>query len=569
MTLDHDIYIASLKSSQNYKAQPYQYASPSKQILKSTAKPYPPCSHYGFNDHRPDDCRNCLECEICGGYEQFTLGHNHFIQVRGGVLDESSQSSESSIRVSCTTCGSSVNSTTDHIDFEYFKRYTSGSPYSTWTMDAQGRGISQNFSSPYTPEQNGIAERKNRTLIEVAQTMMNGLVLSKNFWTKDVKIASYIFIHNHKDHLGKFDAKADDGYFLGYLFVSKAFRVFNTRRQQIEETYHVTFDEILEAPQSQDTNQASTSSYPNAHDRWLRDQHIELVNIIGDLREGMLTRRWVDAMQEELNQFYRNNVWTLVSLPHRKIVIGSKWVFRNKKDKHGIVTKNKARLVALIVRKNKLTMMKPLHHLTNPLMGLKNSTLGHSRSGGTSTIHKEHTDLVGKPVNDTLYRGMIGSLMYLNATRPDIQFSTCLCTLSLGLRYPKCSGFDLKGYSDLDYAGFNGYASDMAEYVIAAGCCANILWMKSQLSDYDIHYKMMHIFCDNTSSIAISNNPVLHSRTKHIDIRYHFIKDYILKGDIELHFISIEYYLADIFTKSLDKPTFTILKAELGMLNIE
>ncbi|GKD51095.1 retrovirus-related pol polyprotein from transposon TNT 1-94 [Tanacetum coccineum] len=108
-----------------------------------------------------------------------------------------------------------------------------------------------------------------------------------------------------------------------------------------------------------------------------------------------------------------------------------------------------------------------------------------------------------------------------------------------------------------------------AEYVAAAGCCASILWMKSQLSDYDIHYKMVPIFCDNTSAIAISNNPVLHSRTKHIDIRYHFIRDHILKGDIELYFIPTKYQLADIFTKPLDEPTFTRLKAKLGMLNID
>ncbi|GJZ32810.1 retrovirus-related pol polyprotein from transposon TNT 1-94 [Tanacetum coccineum] len=133
-------------------------------------------------------------------------------------------------------------------------------PYNT-----RSGGISQNFSSPYTPEQNGVAERKNRTLIEAARTMLNGSVLSKHFWTEVVRIACYtqnrsiivkrhdktpyeifreripdisyfhvfgcpVFIHNHKDHLGKFDAKADDGYFLGYSFVSKAFRVFNTRR---------------------------------------------------------------------------------------------------------------------------------------------------------------------------------------------------------------------------------------------------------------------------------------------------------------------------------------------------
>ncbi|GKB52524.1 retrovirus-related pol polyprotein from transposon TNT 1-94 [Tanacetum coccineum] len=92
----------------------------------------------------------------------------------------------------------------------------------------------KNFSSPNTPEQNGVAARKNKTLIEAARTMMNGSVLSKHFWTK-------------VDHLGKIDAKADDGYFLGYSFISKAFRVFNTRRKQVEETYHVTVDESMEA----------------------------------------------------------------------------------------------------------------------------------------------------------------------------------------------------------------------------------------------------------------------------------------------------------------------------------
>ncbi|GKC46210.1 hypothetical protein Tco_1063932 [Tanacetum coccineum] len=112
-------------------------------------------------------------------------------------------------------------------------------------------------------------------------------------------------------------------------------------------------------------------------------------------------------------------------------------------------------------------------------------------------------------------------------------------------------------------------SSAKAKYVAATGCCANILWMKSQLSDYDIHYKMVPIFCDNTSVIAISNNPILHSRTKHIDIRYHFIKDHILKEDIELHFILTKYQLADIFTKPLDELTFTRLKVELGMLNID
>ncbi|GJU82722.1 hypothetical protein Tco_1285087 [Tanacetum coccineum] len=110
---------------------------------------------------------------------------------------------------------------------------------------------------------------------------------------------------------------------------------------------------------------------------------------------------------------------------------------------------------------------------------------------------------------------------------------------------------------------------DEAEYVAAARCYANILWMKSQLTNYDIIYEKVPIFCDNTSAIAISNNSVLHSRTKHIDIKYHFIRDHVLKRDIELHFIPIQYQLADIFTKPLDEPTFKRLIIELGMLNID
>ncbi|GJY18009.1 reverse transcriptase domain-containing protein [Tanacetum coccineum] len=106
-------------------------------------------------------------------------------------------------------------------------------------------------------------------------------------------------------------------------------------------------------------------------------------------------------------------------------------------------------------------------------------------------------------------------------------------------------------------------------YVAIAGCCAQVLWIESRLADYDVLYDKVPIFCDNTSVIAISNNHVLHSRTKHIDIRYHFIRDHILKGDIELYFVPTDLQLADIFTKPLAEPIFTRLVAELGMLNIE
>ncbi|GKF10191.1 hypothetical protein Tco_0048117, partial [Tanacetum coccineum] len=108
-------------------------------------------------------------------------------------------------------------------------------------------------------------------------------------------------------------------------------------------------------------------------------------------------------------------------------------------------------------------------------------------------------------------------------------------------------------------------AMSSTEYVDVGGCCTNILWMKNQLTDYDIIYEKVPIICDHTSAIAISNNPVLRSRTKHTDIRYHFIRDHILKGDIELHFIPTQYQLAE----PLDEPTFKRFIVELGMLNID
>ena len=92
--------------------------------------------------------------------------------------------------------------------------------------------------------------------------------------------------------------------------------------------------------------------------------------------------------------------------------------------------------------------------------------------------------------------------------------------------------------------------------------------MGTQLKDYGFHYNQIPIYCDFESAIAISCNPVQHSRTKHIDIRYHFIKDHVERGTIELYFVSTEFQLADLFTKPLDEKRFNFLISKLGMLNL-
>ncbi|KAJ9543669.1 hypothetical protein OSB04_023376 [Centaurea solstitialis] len=193
--------------------------------------------------------------------------------------------------------------------------------------------------------------------------------------------------------------------------------------------------------------------------------------------------------------------------------------------------------------------------------------------------------LSGNPVDQKNYRAIIGSLLYLTASRPEIMFATCVCarfqcnpreshlgavkrilkylkdTPNFGLWYPKDSGFELTAFTDSDHAGSE------AEYVAAACCCSQVLWMKTQLADYGYTMHRVPIYCDSSGAIQIVANPVQHSRTKHIDIRYHFIKDHVEKGNVELFFVESERQIADLFTKAFDEKCHYYLLSKLGMLD--
>ncbi|KAH9743819.1 hypothetical protein KPL70_003436 [Citrus sinensis] len=304
-------------------------------------------------------------------------------------------------------------------------------------------GIEHQFSSPRTPQQNGVVERKNRSIQEIAKTMLNENSLPKYFWAEAVNTACYVlnrvlirpnlnktpyelwkdrkpnidyfkvfgckcFILNTKDNLGKFDPKSDVGIFLGYSNSSKAYRVYNKRTLVVEESMHVTFDETnpsstekVIVDDNAEEEQQEEASNDNQEDAppGIQEEHHEEPNaeqnegtsqtlpkewryvsshpkdvILGDPSRGVTTRSslrntcehaafisqiepksfadaendesWIMAMQEELNQFERNNVWELVPNPEHQSIIGTKWVFRNKMDESGVIVRNKARLVA-------------------------------------------------------------------------------------------------------------------------------------------------------------------------------------------------------------------------------
>jgi hypothetical protein len=482
---------------------------------------------------------------------------------------------------------------------------------------------------------------------------------------------------------------------------------------------------------------------------------------------------WVEAMQEELQQFLKLNVWEKVTLPRHEKALNTKWVFRVKKDERGVVIRNKARLVvqgfyqiegldydevfAPVARLESIRLFlayasykrfnvyqldiksaflygkihediyvnqppgfedyeSPNHvfklnkalyglhqaprawyetlsqhllkngftrgHIDNTLftkkvnddlllvqiyvddiifgstnddlckdfeklmksefemsaMGLMSFFLGlqvqqvkngiyiHQTkyvhdilsrfkmldckvaSTPVEVNHKLGPALEDEAVDEKLYRSMIGSLMYLTASRPDITFAVSLCSRyqaapkvchlkavkrilcylkgrpNLGLWYPYDDDFILTAFSDSDYGGCNAdkksttggcqflgsrlvtwqckkqatvsISSAEAEYIAAASCCSQVLWIQHQLRDYGLIISHTPIHIDNSAAVCIIRNPVQHTKTKHIDIRYHFIRDCYEKHLINLIQIETLKQNADILTKAFSKSRF-------------
>ncbi|GJU41327.1 putative RNA-directed DNA polymerase [Tanacetum coccineum] len=500
--------------------------------------------------------------------------------------------------------------------------------------------------------------------------------------------------------------------------------------------------------------------------------------------QALADESWVEAMQEELLQFKLQEVWVLCDLPDGKRVIGTKWVFRNKRDERGTIIKNKARLVAqgyrqeegvdydevfapvarieairlflafasfmgftvyqmdvksaflygniteevyvkqppgfedpshpnkvyrvvkalyglhqaprawyerlstfllkhgyrrgaidktLFIKKDRRDIMLVQVYVDDIIFGstkssmvkdfedlmqkeFKMSSMGEltfflglqvkQTSAGiflsqdkyvkdilnkfdfrtikpASTPIEAHKSLgkdeEGEDVDVHLYRSMIGCLMYLTASRPDIMFAVCLCARfqvtpkvshlhavkrifrylkhqpNLGLWYPKDSPFHLEAFSDSDYAGDNhdrrstsggcqylgrrlvswqckkqtivAISSTEAEYVAAASCCAQVLWMQNQLLDYGFNFMNTEIHIDNESTICIVKNPVFHSKTKHIQIRHHFIRDCYEQRLINVVKVHTDDNVADLLTKGFDLARFNFLVVTIGMMN--
>ncbi|KAI3493567.1 hypothetical protein L1887_40767 [Cichorium endivia] len=319
---------------------------------------------------------------------------------------------------------------------------------------------------------------------------------------------------------------------------------------------------------------------------------------------------WIEAMQMELEEFERNKVWRLIPKPANASIVGLKWVYRNKLDTEGNVVRNKARLVVKGYCQQEgidyEETFAPVARLESVRIFL------------AYAVHKNF-DVFQMDVKCAFLNGdleepfLLNNLLALKAKsiliiatyqadprEPHLAavktiFQYLHGTTAYGLWYPANSGFYIQAYSDSDLGGCSidrkstsggcqfldrkliswqskkqtcvSISTAEAEYVAATACTSQIIWIQSQLKEYAINMRKIPLFCDSQSAIRICHNPVQHSKTKHIALRYHFIKSHVEEGNIEVHFVHTTEQLADIFTKALNEEALTRNVRGLGMIN--
>ncbi|KAH9724999.1 hypothetical protein KPL70_007704 [Citrus sinensis] len=531
-------------------------------------------------------------------------------------------------------------------------------------------GIEHQFSSPRTPQQNGVVERKNRsnlnkTPYELWKDRKPNIGYFKVFGCK-------CFVLNTKDNLGKFDPKSDVG--TKWVFRNKMDEsgvVVRNKARLVAQGYNqeegIDFDETF-APVARLESIRMLLAYACHKDFILFQMDVKSAFLNGHIMEEVYVkqppgfenekfpnhvykllkalyglkqapRAWYDRLKNFLleNDFSMGKADTTLFVKHKNqdilivqiyvddIIFGSTNELLCKefsscmsKEFEMSMMGELKYFLGLQIKQNEEGIFINQAKYVKDL--LKRFGIDDSKTKNTpmSTTTKLDKDEKGKEVDIKMYRGMIGSLLYLTASRPDIMFSVCLCarfqscpkeshllavkrifrylsgTIDIGLWYPRGTHIDLTCFSDADFAGYKvdrkstsgtcyilghslvswfskkqnsvALSTTEAEYIAARSCCAQALWMKQTLRDYGINLEQIPIKCDNTSAINLSKNPIQHSRTKHIEIRHHFLRDHVQKRDIALEFISTEKQLADIFTKPLCEEQFSKIRHELGMM---
>nr|GEZ31812.1 hypothetical protein [Tanacetum cinerariifolium] len=499
-------------------------------------------------------------------------------------------------------------------------RTDKGTEFLNQTLHAYfaAEGIHHQTSVAQTPEQNGIVERRNHTLVETARTMLSAAKVPLFFWAEAIATT-------YGENLEKMKEKGDACIFMGYSTQSRAYRVFNKRTRVIVETIHVNFDELPQMARETSSRHVDLSNmhtiyqqHPSEH-RWTKDHPLE--QVIGNPSQSVRTKRQLESdgemcmfvLTEELHQFDRLEAgvdfeesfapvarseavrWFIAYVAHKSFTVYQMdvktaflygplkeevcvnqpdgfvdpyhpdKVYHLKKALYGLKQAPKAwydELSNFLVSKGIQIHQSPRGIFINQAKYAQEILIKHVMTScdsiGTPMAMKHiDADLNGTPIGQMKYRSMVGALVYLTSSRLDIMHDTCYCaryqakptekhptavkrifrylkdTIHMGLWYPKDTGFELTAFSDSNHVGCldsRKSTSGEAEYVSLSTCCTQVLWMRTQLTDYGFHFDIIPMYCDSKAAIAISCN-----------------------------------LLADFFTKALPEERFKYLVRRLGM----
>ncbi|GJU82067.1 retrovirus-related pol polyprotein from transposon TNT 1-94 [Tanacetum coccineum] len=364
--------------------------------------------------------------------------------------------------------------------------------------------------------------------------------------------------------------------------------------EESPKTPHFHDDPLPESLLVDSTSQGSSSNVRPIHtlfkslSRWTKDHLIE--NVIRDLSCFVSTRKqlqtdvvwcyfdafltsvepknfkqemnepsWIDAMQEEIHEFERLQVKT---------------------EEFSGVLKNKARLVAQGFRQEESINFKesfaPLRRIEAiRIFIVKAATMNmmiFQMDDNPSHVYKLKKALYSLKQAPRAWYDMLSSFLISQhfskgAVDPTLftqKVGNDLLMIKQGVRILDALSDKLVSWSSMKQKR-TAISSTEAEYIALSGCCAKIIWMRSQLTDYGFKFNKIPLHCDNKSEIALCCNNVQYLRAKHIDVRYHFIKEQVENGIMELYFVRTEYHLTDIFTKPFPRERFYFLNEKLGM----
>nr|GEV14388.1 ribonuclease H-like domain, reverse transcriptase, RNA-dependent DNA polymerase [Tanacetum cinerariifolium] len=242
-------------------------------------------------------------------------------------------------------------------------------------------------------------------------------------------------------------------------------------------------------------------------------------------KEASSDQKWIEAMKVKLDSINKSNIWELTTLPKGHKVIGLKWVFKTKKDANGYIIKHKARLVAK----------------------------------GYIQQHGIDFEEIFAPV------ARMETVRLLLAIAANNKWE------DYGITYKHNGGNKIHGYSDSSY-GVNtqeGKGTNGIIFYYATAATTQALWLKRLLSKLThSQEEKVTIQVDNKSAISLMKNPVFHRRRKHIDTKYHFIRECVEREDIQVEFVNVEYQKADILTKALPKIKFLTMRQLIGLKDL-